>query len=60
MQAKKENPFLKHLGPLPTDPPQYSQPADAKELEDMDPGTASYIRHQLAIRERKLREGGEA
>lgn len=51
MQAKKENPFMRHVGPMPGDPPKYVEPQDALELLPADPATTSHIRHQLAIQE---------
>lgn len=55
MQAKKENPFLAFVGRDPA-PAVLPPPRDWRQLEDADPSVVSTVRHQLAIRARKLFE----
>jgi hypothetical protein len=50
--------FTKFLGPLPTDPPPYVEPADAKPL--VEPDAAEVCRVKLEVAKRQAANYDEA
>ncbi len=43
--------FSKFLGPLPTDPPPYVEPVDAKPLVEPDPEMVCRVKLEVAKRQ---------